>query len=176
MKHSRPSGREIPERIMQRLEKILAALSVRCNRIAALAVVLMMLITSLDVILRLFRHPIPGVYEIVGLLGSLAIAFSLAYTSIEKGHIAVEVLVQKLPPRVQSFITALYSAVSFVFFLLASWVCLEFALELYRSGEVSLTIKMPTYPFVVGIGLGCMLLSMVLFVEFTRSLREIRKP
>lgn len=168
-------GRFTSGRIMQRFEKILVSISGKCNRIAALAIVLMMLITSLDVMLRLFGSPIPGVYEIVGLLGSLAIAFALAYTSIEKGHIAVEVLVQRLPQRVQSGITILYSAVACLFFLLSSWVCVDFAMELYQSGEVSLTIKMPTYPFVVGIGLGCMLLSLVLFVDFARSLRELQK-
>ena len=160
---------------MQRFEKVLAALAGRCNRIAALAVMAMMLVTTIDVVLRLFRRPLPGVYEIVGLLGSLAIAFSLAYTSIEKGHIAVDVLVQRLSPRLQSAIAAVYSAVGCLFFILAAWVCVDFAMELYRSGEVSLTIKMPTYPFVGGIGLGSLLLSLVLFTEFARSIREVRR-
>ncbi len=160
---------------MQRFEKILISISNKFNLIAAMAVMSMMLLTSIDVILRLFKNPLPGVFEVVGMLGSLAISFSLAHTSIAKGHIAVEVLVQRFPPRVQSIIASIYSAVGSIFFLLLSWVCLEYAMELYRSGEVSLTIKMPTYPFVAGIGLGSVLLSLVLFVEFVMSIRETQK-
>lgn len=158
---------------MQRLEKILIGISNGFNRVAAAAVMFMMAITVVDVVLRAFRSPLPGVFEIVGMLGSLAISFSLAYTSIEKGHIAVEFLVQKLPARAQALLEALYSLAGLFLFVLVAWVCLDFALDLMRSGEVSLTIKMPTYPFVLGISLGSLLLSAVLFTDLMKSLREL---
>ena len=78
---------------MVRFERFVLYLTHTFNWIAAGAVIAMMLLTSADVILRLFRRPITGAYEIVGLLGAIVISFSLAYTSVEKGHIAVEFLV-----------------------------------------------------------------------------------
>jgi len=69
---------------MFRFGKIITLLSRRLNWIAAGAIIVMMLLTTADVILRIFRHPIPGTYEIVGLLGAVVVSFSLAYTTVEK--------------------------------------------------------------------------------------------
>ncbi|HOD16851.1 MAG TPA: TRAP transporter small permease [Spirochaetota bacterium] len=159
---------------MVRLEKILTAISDKFNWVAAAAVAVMMLLTVVDVVMRLFKMPIPGTFEIVGMLGAVAISFSLAYTSIEKGHITVEVLMQKMPVRVQAFFTALYSLASAVFFLFAAWVCIDYSIDLIKSGEVSSTIKMPTYPFVLGISISSVLLALVLFLECFKSVREFK--
>lgn len=158
---------------MFRLDRFINLLSYRFNWIAAGAIVAMMLLTSTDVILRLFRHPIPGTYEIVGLLGAVVIAFSLAYTSIEKGHIAVEFLVQKFPRNVQLFITAINDLFSTFLFGLIAWQSILYASDLKQSGEVSLTLQAPIYPFIYGIAAGCGLLCFVLILEFLKSLKRI---
>lgn len=158
---------------MFRLDRFINLLSYRFNWIAAGAIVAMMLLTSTDVVLRLFRHPIPGTYEIVGLLGAVVIAFSLAYTSIEKGHIAVEFLVQKFPRNVQLFITAINDLLSTFLFGLIAWQSILYASDLKQSGEVSLTLQAPIYPFIYGIAAGCGLLCFVLILEFLKSLKRI---
>ena len=158
---------------MFRLDRFINLLSYRFNWIAAGAIVAMMLLTSTVVILRLFRHPIPGTYEIVGLLGAVVIAFSLAYTSIEKGHIAVEFLVQKFPRNVQLFITAINDLFSTFLFGLIAWQSILYASDLKQSGEVSLTLQAPIYPFIYGIAAGCGLLCFVLILEFLKSLERI---
>jgi TRAP-type C4-dicarboxylate transport system permease small subunit len=158
---------------MFRIERITYLLTDRFNWVAAGAVVAMMCLTCADVILRIFRHPIPGTYEIVGLLGSVVIAFSIGYTSVAKGHIAVEFLVQKFPVRVQTFIDTLNDLISTCLFGLITWQSIVYASDLKQSGEVSLTIQMPIYPFVYGIALGCGLLCLVLLLDFVKSLKRI---
>ncbi|RZB30361.1 MAG: hypothetical protein SRB1_02641 [Desulfobacteraceae bacterium Eth-SRB1] len=139
------------------------------NWIAAGAIVSMMLLTTADVILRVFRCPIPGTYEIVGLLGAVVISFSLAYTSVERGHIAVEFLVQKLPKKVRIFISAINEFLCLFFFGLLTWQTILLASDLKESGEVSLTLQMPIYPYVFGIAMGCGLLFLVLLKDFIKS-------
>jgi TRAP-type C4-dicarboxylate transport system permease small subunit len=158
---------------MFRIERITYLLTDRFNWIAAGAVVAMMCLTCADVILRIFRLPIPGTYEIVGLLGSVVIAFSIGYTSVEKGHIAVEFLVQKFPVRVQTFIDTFNALISTCLFGLITWQSIVYASDLKQSGEVSLTIQMPIYPFVYGIALGCGLLCLILLLDFVKSLKRI---
>jgi len=158
---------------MFRIERITYLLTDGFNWIAAGAVVAMMCLTCTDVILRIFRLPIPGTYEIVGLLGSVVIAFSIGYTAVEKGHIAVEFLVQKLPVRVQTVIDTFNALISTCLFGLISWQSIVYASDLQQSGEVSLTIQMPIYPFVYGIALGCGLLCLVLLLDFVKSLKRI---
>lgn len=158
---------------MFRIERITYLLTDRFNWVAAGAVVVMMCLTCADVILRLFRHPIPGTYEIVGLLGSVIIAFSIGYTSVEKGHIAVEFIVQKFPLRVQRFIDTINDLISACLFGLITWQSIVYASDLKQSGEVSLTIQMPIYPYVYGIALGCGLLCLVLLLDFVKSFKRI---
>lgn len=134
---------------------------------------LMTLLTCADVILRLFGHPIQGTYEMIGFLGSLVVTFSLAYTSIEKGHIAVEIFVEKLPGRLQILIDGIGALVGLVLFGLISWQSAVYAMDLKQSGEVSMTLQMPIYPFLLGMAAGSGMLCLVLIIEMIRSFRRI---
>lgn len=154
-----------------RIERFVAGLSEKMNRIGAVVLVFMMLLTVADVFGRLFKSPIPGTFEIIGFTGAAVIAFALPYTSVMKGHIAVDILVQRLPWIARVIINAVNALVSMVLFAVISWQCVVFAQSMKRSAEVSLTLQMPVYPFVYGIAAGCALLSLVLFVEFVRQLR-----
>jgi TRAP-type C4-dicarboxylate transport system permease small subunit len=136
----------------------------------------MMLLTCADVVLRLFRRPVPGTYEIVGFLGTVVIAFAMAYTSLEKGHIAVELLVQRLPRKLQSGIEAAVSLIGAVLFGLLTWQSFIYAGDLRHSGEVSVTLTMPIYPFIYGIAAGSGLLTLVLLVEALRTAARAVRP
>jgi TRAP-type C4-dicarboxylate transport system permease small subunit len=154
-----------------RVERFVARLSEKMNWLGAATLVIMMVLTVADVIGRLFKSPIPGTFEIVGFTGAAVIAFALPYTSVEKGHIAVDILVQRLPWLARAVINAVNALVSMALFGVISWQCMEFAQGMKQSNEVSLTLQMPVYPFVYGIAAGCALLSLVLFVEFIRQLK-----
>lgn len=142
------------------------------NILACVAVVAMMLLSTADVVLRLFGKPIPGAYELVGFLGTLVVSFALAFTSMEKGHIAVEILVEKLPQRMQLMIESFCNLVGALLFGLIAYQAVLYALDIKKSGEVSLTLQMPPYPFIFGIAAGCALLCLILSNEFVKSLQR----
>jgi len=154
-----------------RIERFTAQLAEKVNWISAVSVVFIMLLITVDVTLRLFGSPIPGTYEIVAFMGSMIISFSLPYTSIQKGHIAVEFLGQRFPWLVRVIINIINAFLALVLFAVIAWQCFRYAQILRLSGEVSATLQMPTYPFVYGVSLGCILLCLVLFVELLRQLR-----
>ncbi|MCK9273778.1 MAG: TRAP transporter small permease [Syntrophales bacterium] len=161
---------------MKQIEKYLADIAIRVNWIAAGAIIVMMSLTSADVILRFFRHPIPGTYEIVGLMGAVAASFSLAYTTVMKGHIAVEFLVRKLPRHVQYGIDIITGFAGFLLFAILAWQSALYAMNLKTNSEVSLTLQMPIYPFIFGIAIGCGLLSLVLAANSITALKRITTP
>ena len=150
---------------MNRIDRFVAGLSAYFNGIAAAAVAAMMVLTCLDVCLRLFRHPIPGTYEIVSMLGAIFVSFALARTSVERGHIAVDFLVQRLPERMQHAVEAVNSIVSALLFSLICYQCVIYANDLKSSGEVSMTLQMPIHPFVLGVAVGSAMLSLVLYTS-----------
>jgi TRAP-type C4-dicarboxylate transport system permease small subunit len=135
------------------------------NWAAAGFAVAMMLLTCTDVVLRLFRAPITGTYEVVGLLGSAFVSFSLAHTSLERGHIVVDFLFRKLSPSMQRAVDFVTLFLSCALFGLFTWQALRYGSNLRTAGEVSLTLQIPVYPFVFGVALGCGLLCVVLLVK-----------
>ena len=154
-----------------RIERFVANLADKLNWLSAAGVAFMMFLTTADVILRFFKSPIPGTYEIVSFTGAVIISFALPYTSVQKGHIAVDFLVMRLPWTVRIIVNAVNAFIAMIFFAVVSWQSVEYAQSLQRSGEVSATLQMPTYPFVYGVAFGTAMLVVVLFVEFLRQLK-----
>lgn len=142
------------------------------NILACVAVIAMMLLSTADVFLRLFWKPIPGTYELVGFLGTIVVSFALAFTSIEKGHIAVEILVEKLPQRAQLALEGFCDLIAALLFGMIAYQAVLYALDIKKSGEVSLTLQMPAYPFIFGIAVGCALLTLLLAADVLKSLQR----
>jgi TRAP-type C4-dicarboxylate transport system permease small subunit len=161
---------------LNRIERLISRLASFFNGIAAAAVVGMMALTCLDVILRFFRHPIPGAYEVVGMLGAVFVSFSLARTSMDQGHIAVDFVVQRFPERLQHAVEAINTGICALLFTVLCRQCVLYALDLKASGEVSMTLQMPIHPFVFGIAVGCAMLSVVLALNCASWSLKVFKP
>lgn len=157
---------------MSRSAKTLPLIAKGFNALASLAVLAMMGLTCLDVLLRFFRRPIPGTYEMVGLLGALFVAFSLAETSLQKGHIAVSFLVDRFSKRKQALIDGVNGLIAGLFFALVAFDTARYAADLRANGEVSMTLKVPLYPFVYCIAAGCALLCLILLNTGWQSMRQ----
>ena len=54
------------------------------NIVGGITLVLMMLLTVTDVVLRFFGKPITGTYELMGYCGALVIGFALAQTTLDE--------------------------------------------------------------------------------------------
>jgi TRAP-type C4-dicarboxylate transport system permease small subunit len=169
------------------LEKPSTGLAVILYWVAGIAIVSMMLLTCADIILRFavtvyheyhwqflsqFK-PIPGTYELVCFLGSVAVAFAMAHTSVERGHVAVSIVVRLFPKKVQAVIETITTLFGTVFFILLSWQSVLYAWELHARGEVSATLQLPFYPFVYGIGFASAAVCLVLLVDLSKSLPEV---
>jgi len=142
------------------------------NALSAAAVMAMMLLTCADIVLRLMRRPITGTYELMGFLAALFVSFALAQTSVDKEHIAVDFLVMRLSRRAQRIIDALNDGVCIGLFALVTRQCVVYGAELRASGEVSMTLQLPVYPVVYGIGAGCAVLCLVLAARVVDNLRN----
>ena len=147
-----------------RLNQYVSRAAAGINWISAAAIFLMMLVTTGDVILRFFRFSVPGAYETVGFLSALAIAFALPYTAVEKGHIAIEFLVQRFSRPVRIVVNIVNNTVATVLFLVIARESFRYGSTLRATGSVSSTLELPIYPFVYGVATGCLLLCPVLLM------------
>ena len=156
--------------------------------IAGAAIIIMMLLSTADVLLRLggpvflklewwflsFVQPIPGTYELVSFLGTVAAAFAMAHTSIKKGHLSVSLVTRLLPKRVRVIIRIITNSLALVFFGLLSWRSILYAEELRFYGEVSMTLQLPYYPFIYGVALASFAMSVVLITYLMNDIKELR--
>jgi TRAP-type C4-dicarboxylate transport system permease small subunit len=138
------------------------------NLIAGWCLVVMTALTCADVILRIFRHPILGTYEIVGFLGAAVAAFAMAHTTLQRGHVAVELVVMRLPAKTQSVIYAITNLASIFFFALIAYESVRFGNDLRTTGEVSLTLQIPFFPVLYGIAFSSIVVCLVLLVDLLR--------
>ncbi|MFC1829413.1 TRAP transporter small permease [Thermodesulfobacteriota bacterium] len=158
---------------MNLFERISRNLAGKLFWVAGAAIIGMMLLTCADVLLRYFRKPIPGTYELVCFLGAAAVAFAMAHTSVERGHVSVSFVVQLFPLKIQRIIESITTCFGLFLFGLIAWQSASYANELRLSGEVSMTLELPFYPFVFGIGFSAAVVCLILLSDLFNTLTKI---
>jgi TRAP-type C4-dicarboxylate transport system permease small subunit len=138
------------------------------NAIAGISLTFLMLLTMADVILRFFKRPIVGTYELVAFAGAVVIGFSLPLTSWVRAHIYVDFFILKFSKKVQGVFNVVTRCIVFVLFVLIGWNLLKYGLGLQESGEVSLTLQVPFYPVAYGLGVCCFVQCLVLVCDIVK--------
>jgi TRAP-type C4-dicarboxylate transport system permease small subunit len=136
------------------------------------ALVFMMLITVADVILRKLGHPIIGTYEIVSFTGAVVIGFCIPWVTMRKSQIAVDFLTMRMSGKTRKTFRLWTRIVGIVLWSLIGYNLFLLGRDLYRSGEVSLTLQLPFYPVAFGIAFCCFLQSITQILEFADTLKE----
>jgi TRAP-type C4-dicarboxylate transport system permease small subunit len=152
--------------------EILDRISTFLNRlllwIGGIFLVGMIILTCSNIIFRLTWVPVKGTFELMGYCGAIVTAFALGHTQIKRGHIAVDVLVNRFSDKVRKIINAINNTVCFLFFSVAAWQIAVKATTLMNTGEITETLRIIYYPFTYGVAFGCAVLSLVLFTELVR--------
>jgi TRAP-type C4-dicarboxylate transport system permease small subunit len=151
---------------------IIKALSRIMSWIAAVAITSIVFLTVADVILRRFGRPIDFTYEVIIHLGAIAIAFSIPQTTLDKGHVIMDFLTEKLPQGLRKMFSSFTRFLGIGTFAIFGWRSFLFGNNLWRSGEVTAILEMPTYPVVYGIGVCCFVECLVLLNDMLVSLEE----
>ncbi|MFH1647386.1 MAG: TRAP transporter small permease [Chloroflexota bacterium] len=138
--------------------------------IARAGVVAMMLLAAGNILLRLFWHPIAGTFDYISFTGATLVALALAYTAVNRGHIQVELLVDRLPPRVQGIIGVITGILGVGIFALVTWQSLVYANDMRVAGETTMTALLPYYPYIYGIAFGSALLCLVVISDLMKSM------
>jgi TRAP-type C4-dicarboxylate transport system permease small subunit len=159
-------------KMMNALEKIDDFLNKILLILGSVAVLGLMALATLNVVGRIFGAPYRGAYEIVGFLGAITIAFALGYTQKRKDHIVVDILTQKFPNRVNRILDGINYLITTVFFIVVSWQVAVWGMKIWKSGEVSETLKIAYHPVIFCVSLGFAVFSLTLIVDFLKNLQS----
>jgi TRAP-type C4-dicarboxylate transport system permease small subunit len=160
-------------RVIDDIDKAVAWASRKLDIVAGVALVAMMTLVFGNVLSRAVWQPIMGTYEVTAFLAAMTISFALANCAVNKGHIALTLFVDRLPRRVQAFFDLLVSVLGALLYLILAWEVAKYAHHMKGTGEVSLTMEIPFYPFIYGVSFGLLMLALVSLVGLLKSLLRI---
>jgi len=150
---------------------VLRFISNLLNTIAGIAVTFMMFLTVADVLLRAGGHPIIGTFEIVSLLLALVIGFGIPQVSLDRGHVYMDFLLEKLSPKARSVMTTFTRLLCLSLFAVIGYNLFNVAARFHASGEVSPTIKLPFFPVAYAVGVCCFLECLVFVFDIVKIWR-----
>lgn len=144
--------------------------------LAGAGLMVMMLVTCTDVILRVFRVSLTGAYDIVSIAGAITIAAALPYTTAIKGHVAIEYFFHKLDRRGRVVVDTLMRLLGMALFGVLAWQSVKYGNALKESGEVSSTLQLPVFwvPYVIAVS--CALVVLVTLFHLLHPGKEMIKP
>ena len=136
--------------------KTVSKLSTVMYAFSAVVLSFMMLLTVSDVILRYMGRPIPGTYELVGLSGAVAIGFAIPYTSLVRGHVFVEFLVDRMEEGRREVVLIFTKILILLLFVAFGIYLFVTGRDMAASGEVTQILRLPFYPVAYAVGV-CLL-------------------
>lgn len=157
---------------MHRAEVVISKVARWINGVAAVTLVAMMLVTVINMIMREVYVPFTGSAETVGFLGAVTAGLALGYTQIKRGHINVDVVVSRFPPKIQGIVDSISYFVSMAIFGVAAWQVFSWANRLMERREVSESGTIVFYPFVYVLAFGCAGFCLVLLIDCVRATRR----
>lgn len=106
----------------------------------------MALLTVVSVLGRyLFGAPIPGDVELVAVLTAIAVSLFLPYCQLRHGNVIVDVFTANARPTVRGWLDTAGSLLLFAMAATLSWRLGVGGLDLARSGDESMMLRLPTW-------------------------------
>jgi TRAP-type C4-dicarboxylate transport system permease small subunit len=159
---------------MKQFSGLVQRMSRTLDIIAGFCIVATMVIVVINVLLRAFlRKPLLGTMDYVTLLMALTIGLGLAYCGFNNGHIAVDLIIDKLPKKAQAIIDAVTDLISLIFWGAVAWYMAEYARTMALSNLVAPTIQIPLSPIIYVVSFGLLMLCLVILVKTIDSVRKV---
>jgi TRAP-type transport system small permease protein len=161
---------------MKLLETVIKWATRLSSYVAGIVLFGMMMLTTIDVICRyFFNASILGVYEITEFMMVCLIFFSLSFAQKLKGHVAVDILVDRLGNKPQHVFDGFNFLISIIFLLLIAGTSFGQGLELFHSNRVSGNLNIPVYPFFFVLTVGCVAMSLELLGDLINVIKGMVK-
>ena len=136
----------------------------------------MILITCANIFLRIVWVPIKGTFELMGFFGAVATAFVLGYTQLKKAHISVDILVNRFSQRIRTVLDGINYFVCMTFFAVLGWQIFRLATNIWKTDEVTETLRIIYYPFTYAVATGCLILALTLLTELLKAVFPGKEP
>jgi len=159
---------------LKQLSGLVKRVSGILDKLAGLCIFSVLLLIIANIILRtVFNRPILGTYELAGFLTAIGMALALAHCAFQDGHIAVSLIMERFPKKIQSVTAFFINIASLILWAAGVWSLGKFAQTMKIRGLVSPSAEIPVYPFIYFLAFGLLGLCLVLLLNSMVSFREV---
>jgi TRAP-type transport system small permease protein len=131
--------------------------------VAGAIVMLMMMLTVTDVVGRyFFGMPIKGSYELISFLGATVFGLIIAKTSLDRGHVSVDILIEGRSEAVKNVLFVLTRIPGIALFAGLTWFLVLKGFAFYKGNQVSSILEIPFFYLVWVLACCCLMECLVL--------------
>ena len=141
------------------------------NWVGYISLIGIVLITCVDVFGRYcLNKPLLGGFELLELSMAVLGGFAMLYTTIQRGHISVDLFLVKFSKRAQLIIDIFGSLIGFGIWGIIGYQVYLLGLHSLKAGDTTGDLGLPVSPFQFILALGIALYSLTLLIQSLRAL------
>ena len=160
---------------MRIFSKVVYFIGDKVGLMASVALFANMAIVTYSVVGRVvFSKPIGGLVDMVSVIFALTVALSMSYTEKEKGHVRMDLLIQKLP-RVGKIIVHTITGLFAMLVLVAIvYMMFTYAGKTLAAHNITMTVHIPIFPFVLVMAISITFFLVAMLHNFIKAYDEWR--
>ncbi len=162
------SGQSL-EKMGDAIYKFIKPVSLGMSYFTMVLVSLMVLGVVFDVTMRYFDISLPGIYELQTYLMVTVTYFSIAYVTIEKRHIVIDLVTSQLSPGALSLLDVSNNILSVVIMCLFVWRSILYMLDIYAVGTYTSMLRLPVWGMALIIVVGMFIFLIVVVGDLLKS-------
>jgi TRAP-type C4-dicarboxylate transport system permease small subunit len=155
--------------------KVLNALPKYLGNLSGVSIFLIMVLTSVDVVLRyFFNSPLIWVLEWTEYLMVVIVYFGLAYTYTVGGHIGIDILLPYFPQTIRHILNLFNHVLMFALVVLMTWQGWVLFEDSWRLGRRHMGAgHTPEFPADLALFIGCAVFSLLLLTRIISIIRDL---
>jgi TRAP-type C4-dicarboxylate transport system permease small subunit len=123
------------------------------------------LIFVINVCSRKLGWPLPGSFSIVTMIALFMAVPSIIHVQIQRGHLTIESLTSKYPPRTLKIMETIADIFSLGMWGIAGWLGLKYAAKMWAAKEVTEPLLFPVAPFRFIFAIGLIIMCLVILIQ-----------
>lgn len=145
-------------------------------RAGAGGLAVIMILTFCDVIGRyVFNAPIVGTVEVTELLMGMMVYLGVGWTTHERGHIRVDIIIDRLPPRARAVLEILTQTASIVLVSLVCWHLWLKAGATVEKNDLTQIWEWPVWPAAYVMAAASVLMVTSLALQLGEAMRDLAR-
>ncbi len=135
---------------MLKLQRALDRVALAIEMVAGMLMALITVVVVVSAVGRyLFSFPVPDAFDLSRLLLGAAIMWGFASVGYRGAHIKVDLVAELFPAGVRRWTDAFAWSVLLLFTVLLAWMMLRRVLSAGGSGEATMDLRLPAWPFLL---------------------------